>query len=287
MFAVLYREDRLWLNMTALLRIQKIDGDHFDIELAEARTAVQHVKDIIAKQWQVPPLCQQLVMGSSILHEDDLVDACRLENNGQACVTMLLSFERVSFDLMQGRSEARERACDILCDLIAGEAYGQLLRSHASGIIISLFQETGHVDVAVKCVAVKGLGYLVQHGEHDAIFALCKCASDADQSVRNVAVKTLRLLPEDDHAEAVCILSSYLQHPQWQIRCAAVKGLDSFAKVGNKDVIKLVEPLTADPDDSVRMVAVKAYHRLAQIGSERGSVAACNSIALLGGPWPH
>jgi len=277
------------LTIMASFCIQKIDGDHFHIELAEEQATVRRVKDIICKQWLVPPLCQQLIIGSSILREDELIKACHLDGNEQTCVTMLVSFERVSSDLMQGGREAQKLACEALCELITDTAHSQLLMSHARDIIIGLFNEAqlndavsctsfGLMHDSVKCEAVKALGVLSQHGDHDAISALCECVSDAGQSVRNAAVKTLRLLPQDHHTEALCILSSYLEHPQWQIRCAAVKGLDSFTKVGNEDATELVKPLTQDPDDSVRMVAVYAYHRLAQIGSERGSVAACNGI---------
>lgn len=260
-----------------LLRVQRLDGDHFDI--TEDHQTVRDVKDIICKHWLVPPLCQQLIMGSNTLDDgEDIIVACRLELNEQTCVTMLISFDRINRDLMQGCIQAQRCACDTLCQLVIDKAYSQLLKSHASGMIVGLFQETWEVDSAVKCQMVKALGCLVQQGAGDAVSALCVCISDVNQNVRNAAVKSLRSLHEEHHEYALSALSSYLNHPKWQIRCAAVKGVDSFSKVGNEDAIAVVKNLSTDPDDSVRMVALGSYHRLAQIGSNRGSIGACHAI---------
>lgn len=259
-----------------VLHVQRLDGEHFDITADDQK--VRDLKDIICKHWSVPPLCQQLIVGSTILDDAESIEDRFLENDEQTCVTMLISFDRINSDLLQGHIQAQKHACDTLCQLITDKTYSQLLRSRACAIIVGLFQQTWKVDSVVKCLAVKALGALVQQGRRDAVSALCICVSDADQSVRNAAVTSLRFLQEEDHVYALCALTSYLTHPQWQIRCAAVKGLDSFTKVGNEDVIEVVKNLAADPDDSVRMYAVQAWNRIAQRGCNRGSIAACNSL---------
>jgi len=264
-----------------LLYVQRLDGEQFEITLSDSGP-VRDVKEIICKHWFVPPQCQQLIMGSTILDDCDNIKDSGLEETDDVYVTMLISFDRIQLDLKQGRLQAQARASDTLCQLVTGKSYSRVLKSQAGAILVGLLQEIWEVDISVKCQALKALGTLVQEGSRDAVSALCLCIADADQKARLAAIKSLRFLHEDEHVYAVCALSSYLDHPQWQIRCAAVKGLDSFSKVGNKDVIAAVRPLLTDPDDSVCMVAVKAYNRLAQVGSARGSIAACNA---LNSPW--
>lgn len=259
-----------------LLRVQRLDGENFDITVD--RETVRDVKDIICKHWRVPPPCQQLIMGSNILDDGDDIVVSYSEHNEHTCVTMLISFDQINRDLMQGCIQAQKSACDVLCLLITDKAYNQVLSSHASGMIVGLLQETWDVDSALKCQLVKALGSLVQQGSGNAASALCFCISDAHQNVRNSAVKSLHSLREEHHEYALCALSSYVNHPKWQIRCAAVKGVDSFSKVGSRDAIAVVKRFSTDLDDSVRMFASGSYNRLAQIGSNRGSVGACHAI---------
>lgn len=258
----------------ALLTVFRLDGNQLDIT-GECQTVLD-VKANICKHWRIPPLCQQILKGTTILDDGQDIHSC-FEKGQDISLTMLISFDKINLDLSKGPSERRVTACETLCQLIQCQSYSQALKSQAGKAIVCLFQEGIELECTVKCLAVKALGFLAQQGTSDVVSVLCACVSDSNHQVRNSAVKSLRLLQEEHHEDAFLLLSPYLDHHQWQIRCAAVKGLDSFAKVGNQDIISVVSALLTDPDDSVQMVARTAYNRLAQIGSERGSIAACNA----------
>ena len=269
--------------------------------VAKREDTVGSLKARIAELWQVPALCQTLLLRGEVLDDEDLVGACLAEGAEPIGVSMVVSVARAIKDLGHEKLQARQGALVDLARLgprggeDAWQAASRCLDDREISVrraavtavaslaptlgsdrraVAALCFALGDVANAVREEAAKRIAQLVvaaDKGEQAGLVTqvLERLEDDAVATARSAALSSLGCMVEEatvDPRVSAALLSSF-KDPHQAVRRAAVSALGvAVQSKGDPAVILALCQMLEDQDPLVRRSAADALERVAEKG---------------------
>mmetsp|Transcript_88129 Transcript_88129/g.262779 ORF Transcript_88129/g.262779 Transcript_88129/m.262779 type:complete len:541 (+) Transcript_88129:3-1625(+) len=190
----------------------------------ERNSTGRKLKNCIAAVWHLPPDCQELIIGTTVVSDQAFLTHIQEEANSLS-VTLVVSLERVYQRLGDTSPKVRQKAVQAIAhvaqrgDETAINALGARLQD-PSGI--------------VRGAAVKGLARLAEKGDARTLGSIIEHVESPDPGVRRAALEALGHIADDGNELVVQAASAHLEDPHAFVRLAAAEVLCRVAVCGDK-----------------------------------------------------
>mmetsp|Transcript_16782 Transcript_16782/g.29944 ORF Transcript_16782/g.29944 Transcript_16782/m.29944 type:complete len:463 (-) Transcript_16782:2-1390(-) len=288
------------------IEVRNVSGDVLMLDV-EGSMTVAMLKRELARRWSIPPVCQQLALGTTVISMESnlplglLVDPSVGEP--ALSVVMVVSAEYAVQAVLN--SQHAERQLEALRGLVHISSQGG---EAAIAAVIQCFSSGNH-DTVVRRAAVIALSEMVQQGAGVATDELCSacvwepapkirlealralmhtaaevdervivclgcCLQDDDIHVRSEAINFIaRAANVDCHERIMAEIRPRLDDQQAFVRKAAVQCLARVAEKGDHFAVPLVISRLEDPDVATRCAALHSVSRMVEKGDHAATLA--------------
>eukprot|EP00408_Alexandrium_pacificum_P060108 CAMPEP_0171155940 /NCGR_PEP_ID=MMETSP0790-20130122/1173_1 /TAXON_ID=2925 /ORGANISM="Alexandrium catenella, Strain OF101" /LENGTH=414 /DNA_ID=CAMNT_0011620203 /DNA_START=60 /DNA_END=1302 /DNA_ORIENTATION=+ len=183
----------------------------------DARTTGHKLKNLIAARWQLPPECQELLLGTSVLDDRGTLG----QDSAFTCsevlaVTLVMSLEKVYRRCEDASAKVRQRAVQALANAATKND------ERAINAVSARLEDSSAI---VKGAAVKAFPRVAERGNECAVGAATARLSSADADVRRAAVEALAQVAEKGDHGSIEKLMECLQDPNHHVRLATNEAL--------------------------------------------------------------
>mmetsp|Transcript_11613 Transcript_11613/g.34435 ORF Transcript_11613/g.34435 Transcript_11613/m.34435 type:complete len:275 (-) Transcript_11613:32-856(-) len=242
--------------------LRSIAGECLELDV-DHDADVWTLKERVQESWQIPPLCQELVAGDTVLLNDRRANSYLLADDQPLSLTMLISLDRAQRGL--------ESNCFLL-QLDGLRILAELGLKGGEGAIALLSEPRW--GWGVRYQAVRTLAKVAERGNVRAMAALNAFLEDACREVRVVAIEALAQVAIIGDAWAIAAATDRLEDRSQDVQDAAFKVLAQVCERGDERVIAAVSARLHSEDPAVRYRAVKALSQLAKKGDQHAICAA-------------
>jgi len=244
------------------VRVVKLSGESLELHMDPIST-VQALKHEIESRWQVPGLCQKLLVGAGKLSDYQLIQELFVNDAKEIDVTLIVSSEEALERLGLGlRGNATERL-DALRTIVRLEL---TLDDQTCSTVAAFLDDKDSWEVTRTAIEV--IAKSAPQGSNCAINALLSVASNSTHSLRLLAMKALVHKVPEGHVPALSVACERMADRDDRVRLAALDMFSRLANSGQDLGFSLVGSLVDDPDKKVRLAALDVLARLAAPGDE-------------------
>jgi len=287
--------------MGASLRVllQNVAGEVIELD-AEPESRVLALKIRINSRWQVPPECQKLCVGTTVMKDTEMLGAyCCSESVVQLSITMVVTLDIVQRCLaasdpgvklaslrtiaaLKGNEAAIDLVSESLEDpdeVVRREAVLTLAMVAGKGdnhAIAAVTNRLQHPHAFVRLTAVEALRKMMDAGDERAIAAVSArldASSIDDPDAWKDAARWLQLVAEPGDERVIAAVVSRTRHQDAMVRIGAVQALPLVVPHGDPRAITVLARLCHDPARPVRRVAMQTIAYAAEHGDERAIAA--------------
>jgi len=234
------------------LVLHSLSGKQIELEVAASSDVVQ-VKQRVAVMWHVPPMCQQLAIGTDILHNAD--------------TWAMVHMQQVARDLQRylGPDVPRHTLHVPVLDVTLVTDHREMCALLSNVIVQGRRIQGARGQALVQT-------YLAEWAKKDLKQPLSLCTMllrDRDHHVRHTAILALgQIAPPGDESTTNALLDCGREH--WSVRAALLQVLPTISGKGSQQVVAiLVEGLF----DASRRVRHEACESLTKYTSKGDSFA--------------
>lgn len=249
------------------VEVRNISGDVLKFDVEGCMT-VAMLKRELARHWDIPPICQQLAIGTTAISMDSklplgfLVGSQPSASEPTLSMVMVASAEyAVQVVLDSRRAEKQLEALHGLVHIAphGGEA--------AIAAVIRCFSADNH-DTAIRRAAVMALSGMIQQGAGIAIDELCSsCVWEPAPKIRLEALRALMHTAAEVDERVVVCLGRCLQDDDIHVRSEAIEFIARAANADRHERIMSEIRLRLDDQHAfVRKAAVQCLARVAVKG---------------------
>lgn len=264
-------------------------GQSLPLELP-SDSSVLGAKLAVKRKLQMPQSCQQLLLGTSTLRNDELLST--LACGQPLCLTLVVTLAPLLAELEGGAEPARLRALADLRRLgvrgggeaavravvtrfgdessevrgAAAETLGKIVQRGDEGATAEVVRSlsAGGAVPERRLAAVAALVEVAERGDSLVVPALAQCLEDDCWKIRLAAVGALTELAGPGDASAA---ARRLRHSSWEVRQSALEALAQIAHRGDAASAAAVLGVLEDESDArVRRAAVRALASLCEHG---------------------
>jgi len=242
--------------------VSNLAGKTIKLTLPRQAT-VACLRSHIEEAWQIPALCQRLVIGTQVLRDPErLTGYCHL-NEDALLVLMIVSLCGAVQAALDVDTKLDER-------LRALEAIMQMGRKAGEQERLAVEQLLRDTHNSIRVAAVNAMGGIVSDGDAHGIAMLSSCLEDPCSRVRSAAASILVRGVWPKHVESVFeAVSARLSHPEAFVRRSAVYTLSRFkGKLDPRVVGAHVNLTLENREPAIRSTALEALSQLAEKGNE-------------------
>lgn len=270
----------------------------------DPESTVASLKVRLAALCHVPASCQELVVGSIVLRDEEHLGTRCQPGGAPLEVLMIVSAGRVMRELEHPVAAARMKAVQDLAQLgchcgslgvaalaarledevhlvrlAAADALGRVAPPASQEAIDEAAARLEHWDRGVRQAAVKALALVARRGDRGALDAAAARLGSDDPGVRLAAIKALCHLAERGDAQVVAALCRCTQEdPETAVRIAGLWGLQqAVAARGDLAAVAAAASRLEDEEAEVRAAAARALGEVALRGDE-GVMAVLTSL---------
>lgn len=251
------------------VQVTTLNGKLLDLEM-DADSIVLDLKAAIAKEWDIPPSCQQLV------HEMCLPEGKHLRSVSSVSpwadirtlsVTLVVSVDALLKDL---ECKNQRRRLSSLKSLAALGSKG------FADVVISLVKRLDDADLKLGSAAAEFLSIM----KHDAkaLKSIQACLRDPSPALRANALRVLALLVDALDSDVASDIRGCLRDTEAPVRAAAIHALAKLSVKDDPVALEAVLACFGDEDSKVRTVAAKKIRELAQDEDPRAMSALIDSL---------
>lgn len=287
-----------------LIDLTNLSGESLHIKAGSLRTACD-VKQEVATRWNVPIVCQKLLVGSEALDDDSLLsDLCKDSN--VIPMSLVVSLGNAHDSLIHGNRSDRRVALQALAKVMPTDeksltsihslaadgawevriaALDAIKQMSATGDETALSTVRNLLDDAnaqVRLSALQALIHLAPAGSERCIVAATHTLlQDRSEIVRDGVIQTFATLSAEikDHIKAEA--KRLLLHSRLEVRLAALRALSSLAHSGDASS---VDDVCACLDEHNEEICLEALRTLSHIASRGDSFVTDAVVARLRHP---
>jgi len=275
--------------------VYKVAGGSVEVRL-DSQSTVFDMKTRMAEILKVPPSCQKLIVGGTILNDCDFASTHFQTSSPTLFVTLVISLDEVTPSLEHFDHARREKALQVLADLGLQGGLASMtavtlhLQDIHSGIRKAALQSLPKVVlkgdafaiealkpllldpvVCVRCKALETFAILALTVAGDALVPeeLRICLQDNEFVVRSAALQTLGRVASKGHCESLQLATECLRDKHVSVRRAAVKVLAAVAERGDEHTIETVIALIERSSSGLKCAAMEALAAIVEKGDER------------------
>jgi len=245
--------------------VSAVGGNALELGEMDEYTLVSDLEDTIARHWEVPACCLQLISAMQVVKGTDQLAAHCERGCPNLSLTMVVSLEGAFNKLSTGsaltktevlnslerfRPQADERLISKVCTQM--EDPHRSVRASALSTLLALAERgnehamsemiprVSHADPHVRRAAVRALSNLAEKGSATVVAALGACVDDQDRETRLAAAKSIGIVAQKNDENAINFLSYFLDDQDYRVRQTAVQSLSSVAGRGDARVAAAV-----------------------------------------------
>jgi HEAT repeat protein len=265
--------------MQVHVSVQRLDGNQLDLQL-DCGSTVRDLKQIIAAKWQVPALCQQLLISASFLNDHHRlaefaplaveVDGSIQEHRAFS-VAMVTS--TVGLDQCLNSPCAKQRVAAI-------ETIKQLGNKTTPEQLASVYAIIhADPDRPVREAAAAVLPHVVNEGDECAIAALSRSIiEDPETLVKQGSALALTHIAGKDNQTIVTSVYGLLKNPDAVVRRMGLVVLPRIVTRGDDRAVVLAKARLTDSCETVRFQAILALSHVANLGDEHAVSLVCEQL---------
>lgn len=210
------------------LLIKTAAGEVLELDIATG-CSVADVKAEIANSWKIPGVCQDLVLGTTVLDDCKAVDALCTGEVSDLSLSLVLSIDATCEHLSSNSPDVRREA---LATIAALGFRGGTQAIVAVSVLLK------HSDVKVRSSALDSFLQICPRGEHHGIQAVSSALQDSDLFVRLKAIEVLANISEKGDLATIRAIADLCLDANESIRQTAVQALTMVAEAGAKSSVQ-------------------------------------------------
>ncbi|CAE8612964.1 unnamed protein product, partial [Polarella glacialis] len=236
--------------MQITARVHSVAGDILELELDEAGQifSAADLKERVAAAWHVPPSCQKLMVGTSVLTDVSCLSDFYQAEEPVLSVTMVVSLDDVMRDLEHNAAERRQSALEVLVAL--GPRGGEVAIAAVQGSLENM-------QSGMRRAALQALVRMLRKDDDRAISAARRLLAEPSVDSRCAALVALAAASERGNARSLEVVRPALRDPEPAVRVAALQSVAALATKGDEGVIDLVCRCLLDPSVVVRRATLQ------------------------------
>lgn len=256
------------------VEVNNIAGNLLEMDVEICSTALD-IKGAIARAWDVPPRCQQLISGNAVLQDTDVLST-RCTHEAPLLLTMATSVEAAHRTIRLGMQFEKLAALEDVCKL---EKRGGVYALQA------VINGTLDNDQRVKCRSLDALRFMAFTFRDDPEAMDVMCSLLEDRCYISAGLVALSSAEAHGNPKVIAALSGLIRrtsmpvdHSDKEALLKAVHTLALVAERGDVEAISVLCERLADLDAEVRLCIVSRLSALAAKGDERVKLAMIQSL---------
>jgi len=239
------RED----DSSILIKVNKMSGEALETYMGVTKTG-KDLKLHISKHWEVPSLCQKLLVEGEVLRDNKILADCCSEDCRELLVVLIVSVEEALQELriaLKGDVSERLEALNTCPRL-------QLtLDTETTQIIAAFLSNRDSWDIERMSIDVLGKASL--RGDECAIEALLSVLRSPTQPLRLNAIQALSRVAPVGHRATCDVLLARAEDRDTKVVLAALEALSVLSQAGDEDCTTFASTLLQHQDGVIAKAA--------------------------------
>lgn len=254
---------------------------------ADGSTMVRDVKDRLAEQWGVPPMCQSLVAGSrELLDDEELQAVCQGAESDFPAAQPVLKLEMIvsyapAYTCLESCNHIHKRADAV--EAVARAATNDYDRV-VGALVVALTKDQAS---EVRSAAVGALSRVAESGDVRVVAALCGRLRqrggaegrwrERDAGVRREVIEAVGKVAHAGDDSAIASIFQCLVDCD-EVQQAALSALQRIAVSGDDAATSGISEHMKNRDERIRVAAQKALSDAARAGNHKAIAAAFGAL---------